>query len=98
MTPLDLPSPQTIGIWLATMNVVAFIAFGIDKACARAGHRRISEATLLTWAMVGGTAGAFAGRAVFRHKTRKQPFSSQLFNIAVLQVAAVVGLAIFLWP
>lgn len=36
-------------------------------------------------AMLGGTGGAYAGRALFRHKTRKQPFSSQLHTIAVLQ-------------
>jgi uncharacterized membrane protein YsdA (DUF1294 family) len=36
--------------------------------------------------MIGGTAGAYAGRAVFRHKTRKQPFSGQLHGIVMLQL------------
>ncbi len=35
--------------------------------------------------------GAYAGRAVVRHKTRKQPFSSHLFQILVLQVLALGG-------
>ncbi len=43
--------------------------------------------------MLGGTPGAYAGRAVFRHKTRKQPFSSELHFIAILQAVALAALA-----
>ena len=43
-------------------------------------------------AFLGGTLGAYAGRAVFRHKTRKAPFNSHLFAIAVLQLLALGGL------
>ena len=41
----------------------------------------------------GGAIGAYAGRAVFRHKTRKQPFSSHLHQTAILHVfaAALAG-------
>jgi uncharacterized membrane protein YsdA (DUF1294 family) len=48
---------------------------------------------LLTWAFLGGTFGAYAGRALFRHKTRKQPFSSYLHQTAILQAfaAALAG-------
>jgi uncharacterized membrane protein YsdA (DUF1294 family) len=49
----------------------------------------VQETTLLLLALLGGTAGAYAGRALFRHKTRKQPFSNDLFAIAVLQAAGV---------
>jgi uncharacterized membrane protein YsdA (DUF1294 family) len=37
----------------------------------------------------GGTIGAYAGRALFRHKTRKQPFSSHLHQTAILHALAV---------
>ena len=43
-------------------------------------------------AFLGGTLGAYAGRSLFRHKTRKQPFNSHLFQIAVLQLLALGGL------
>ena len=66
--------------------------FGIDKAKARAGSWRVAESTLLMLAFVGGTLGAYAGRAVFRHKTRKQPFNSNLFAISVVQVLGLGGL------
>lgn len=81
--------PFWIALYLIAMNFVAFAAFGIDKANAEAGSRRISEAALLQCAFLGGTAGAYAGRAAFRHKTRKQPFSNHLHTILILQLAAI---------
>lgn len=77
---------------LIAINFLAFAAFGIDKMKAKAGTRRIAESTLLMLAFLGGTPGAYAGRAAFRHKTRKQPFSRELHGIAVLQILALGGL------
>ena len=93
--PFDaILSPANLATALIVLNFIAFAAFGLDKAAAEAGRQRISEATLLSWAFIGGTPGAYAGRALFRHKTRKQSFSSALHRIAVLQaiaLAAMVG-------
>ena len=86
----DLFSP--IVATLIAINVIAFAAFGLDKAKARRGQYRIAESTLLLFAFLGGTLGAYAGRSLFRHKTRKQPFNSNLFTIAVLQMLALGGL------
>ena len=77
---------------LIAINLIAFAAFGLDKAKARRGEYRIAESTLLLFAFLGGTLGAYAGRRAFRHKTRKQPFNSNLFAIAVLQMLALGGL------
>lgn len=93
-----LLTPLNIALYLLAINVFAFAAFGIDKAKAQAGVRRTSEANLLTLAAIGGTLGAYAGRRHFRHKTRKQPFSGTLHAIAIVQVAVIVGLAVFLIP
>ena len=84
--------PTNIAAAFIAMNLFAFAAFGLDKAKARRGKYRIAEATLLTLALLGGALGAYAGRRVFRHKTRKQPFNSHLFSIAVLQMLALGGL------
>ena len=76
------------------INFIAFAAFGIDKAKAEAGRWRVAESTLLLFALLGGTLGAYTGRALFRHKTRKQPFGSQLFTIAagqMLTLGALLG-------
>jgi uncharacterized membrane protein YsdA (DUF1294 family) len=70
------------------VNLWTFMLFGLDKIRAEEGTWRVSEGTLLTWAFLGGTIGAYAGRAVFRHKTRKQPFSSHLHQAAILQLFA----------
>ncbi|MFZ9394845.1 MAG: DUF1294 domain-containing protein [Erythrobacter sp.] len=77
--------------YLIAANFIAFAAFGIDKSLAENGGWRVSEAALLGWAFIGGTPGAYAGRKLFRHKTRKQPFSSELHGIAALQLAAILA-------
>ena len=87
-----LLTPTTLTATFIALNLLAFAMFGIDKAKARAGSWRVAEATLLMLAFFGGTLGAYAGRAVFRHKTRKQPFNSHLFTIAVVQVLALGAL------
>ena len=84
-------TPTNIAAALIAINFIAFTAFGVDKAKARRGQYRIAESTLLLFAFLGGTLGAYAGRRAFRHKTRKQPFNSHLFTIAVLQMLALGG-------
>ena len=93
---LSLIAPLFTTINLATaftMNFLTFAAFGIDKLKAEGRHRRVRESTLLWLALLGGSPGAYAGRTMFRHKTRKQPFSSRLHTIAALQVV-VLGLGL----
>ena len=85
---MALLTPENIAFALIAMNFLAFAAFGIDKAKAEAGAWRISEASLLGLALLGGTIGAYAGRKLFRHKTRKQPFSNLLHAVAGVQLAA----------
>lgn len=92
-----LINPANVATALIVVNFLAFAAFGIDKALAEAGERRISEATLLNLAFFGGTPGAYAGRALFRHKTRKQPFSSELHGIAGFQFCACVFAMVYFW-
>lgn len=86
-------TPANIVTALIAVNFCAFAAFGIDKAKAEAGSWRILEGTLLNLALIGGTPGAYAGRALFRHKTRKQPFSARLHTIAVFQIVLAAFVA-----
>ena len=72
----------------ALVNLWTFILFGLDKIRAEEGTWRVSERTLLLWAFLGGSIGAYAGRALFRHKTRKQPFSSHLHQTAFVHLIA----------
>lgn len=81
--------------WVVAVNACTVLRFWPDKARAIAGRRRIPEADLLTLALAGGTPGAFAAQRLFRHKRRKEPFSTRLTFIAAAQVGARVELPFF---
>lgn len=76
---------------LLLVNLWTMLRFYDDKQRAIMGKRRIPEADLLTLALIGGTPGAFAARQLFRHKTRKQPFSTWLMLIAAIQLGLAIG-------
>jgi uncharacterized membrane protein YsdA (DUF1294 family) len=75
-------------LYLLGINAAAFIAFARDKRRAIDGARRIPERVLLQIAAVGGILGSLAAQHVLRHKTRKEPFRTQLWLIAAVQVVA----------
>ena len=77
--------------WLVGWSVPAFALYGIDKRQARSGGWRIPEVLLHGVALIGGVVGAWAGRLVFRHKTRKPVF------LAVLIIASVIWVAVAIW-
>ena len=56
--------------YLLVINILTFAVYGIDKRKAKQGSWRISEATLLMLAVIGGTIGALLGMQVWRHKTK----------------------------
>ncbi len=74
---------------LAAWNIVVFIIYGVDKRKAQKGKWRISEAFLITCAVLMGGLGAFCGMQAFRHKTRHLKFII-LVPVAILINAAVV--------
>jgi uncharacterized membrane protein YsdA (DUF1294 family) len=69
------------------------LRFWQDKRRAQAGERRIPESDLLALAVFGGSPGALLARRLFRHKTRKEPFSTRLQLVCALQLGALAGLA-----
>ena len=72
--------------WLIIVNLIAFILYGVDKSYAKKNHRRIPEKTLLFWAWIGGSIGAFLGMRIFHHKTLKPKF----FVVPVLMVFEII--------
>lgn len=77
---------------IIVVNMMTIALFWWDKAQAIAGGRRVPEARLLGFAMIGGSPGALVARRLFRHKTRKEPFSTHLLLIAVVQLGLGIGL------
>ena len=67
---------EEIICYLLAVNIVTFLLYGIDKYKAKKGKWRISEATLLTMAAIGGSIGAWAGMRLWHHKTMEQASAS----------------------
>lgn len=61
--------------YIIVINIVTFVIFGVDKAKAKNGSSRISEAVFLILSLVGGATGALLGMVMFRHKTNKLLFT-----------------------
>ena len=77
------------GILLA-LNLITFIIYGIDKFKAKKAKWRISEATLILLAVIGGSIGAWLGLQVWRHKTQHKKFFIGIPMILTLQVIATI--------
>jgi uncharacterized membrane protein YsdA (DUF1294 family) len=77
--------------WMTGWSLPAFILYGIDKRQARAGRWRVPEVVLHALALVGGVLGAWAGRAVFRHKTQRPIFLAVLVTATILWAAIALA-------
>ena len=82
--------------YLLAINVAAFLVYGIDKLKAKHAKWRISEATLLLLAGVGGSIGAWLGMKVWHHKTLHMKFRYGVPLIILLQIALIAYLHISL--
>ena len=80
-----------LGYFLA-VNITSFLLYGIDKYKAKKGRWRISEATLLLMAVIGGSIGAWGGMRIWHHKTMHKKFKYGIPVIIIFQVALAVYL------
>ena len=80
--------------YLLAINAVAFIMYGIDKYKAKKAKWRISEATLLLLAVLGGSIGAWMGMKVWHHKTMHKKFKYGIPAILLIQIALMAYLHI----
>lgn len=81
--------PTALAYFVA-VNVVTFVAYGIDKWKAKKGRWRISEATLLFLAVIGGSIGAWMGMSVWHHKTLHKKFRYGIPLIFIAQVGILL--------
>ena len=73
-------------IYLLAINIIGFLAMGIDKFKAKKGYWRIPEATLMTICLIGGGIGTIAGMYTFRHKTKKLKFTVGMPTILIAEI------------
>lgn len=79
----------TSGTFLPTLYTfvvsgITFMLYGYDKMQARNSMWRVKEATLHTFAILGGWPGALAGMHYFQHKTRKTAFLVPFWGVVVV--------------
>ena len=84
---MDVEVMNIILGYLLAINIATFFLYGIDKYKARKRRWRISEATLLLMAVVGGSIGAWTGMRLWHHKTMHKKFKYGIPIIIILQVA-----------
>lgn len=80
--------------YLIGINIATFIVYGIDKHKAKKAKWRISEAKLLTLAVIGGSIGAWSGMKLWHHKTMHKKFRYSVPVILLLQIVLMTYLHI----
>ena len=81
-----------LAYYLLAINAVTLIVYGIDKYKAKKAKWRISEATLLLLAVLGGSIGAWMGMKVWHHKTMHKKFKDGIPAILLIQIALMAYL------
>lgn len=80
---------KIILIYVLAINLITFLAYGIDKLKAKKNMWRIPEATLIWMAVVGGSIGAILGMKVWHHKTLHKKFKYGIPAITIIQIVLI---------
>jgi uncharacterized membrane protein YsdA (DUF1294 family) len=87
-----LPSALALAAVYALASLLTLIVFGVDKARARRGERRVPERTLHLLELCCGWPGALVAMQLFRHKRRKPRYWVVTALIALSHLALLGGL------
>lgn len=91
---LGLINWKYVLIYLLAINIIGFLAMGIDKLKAKKDWWRIPEGTLMMFCLMGGGIGTIAGMYTFRHKTKKLKFTVGMPTILISEIALIIYLFI----
>lgn len=83
---------QLFILYLVLVNIMAFIMYAWDKKKAMKGKYRISEASLLSYSLLGGGIGSYLGMYTCHHKTKKTKFKVLVPLNSVIFILIVVFL------
>lgn len=73
-------------IYILLINILGFLLMYIDKQRAIKNKWRISETSLLSIAIIGGSIGMYLGMNKFRHKTKHNKFKIGIPLIIIFQL------------
>jgi uncharacterized membrane protein YsdA (DUF1294 family)/cold shock CspA family protein len=76
--PIVIIGLYTIG------SIISYITFSSDKSAAQNGQWRISEGTLMFFALIGGWPGALIAQRLLHHKTQKRSFQIGFWIIVII--------------
>ena len=88
---MSLTGWQIYLIWLSAASIITFIFYGYDKFQAIRNGWRVPAKYLHWLALLGGFAGGWLGRFVFRHKTKKGIF------LFILIISTIIHLGLAGW-
>lgn len=80
-----------MSFYLIGINIGTFALFGLDKYFAVNKMWRISEGTLVSAAIFGGSLGALVGQKYFRHKTKS---FKGIFSVLI--IIQIIGTTLYL--
>ena len=78
-------------IYFLIINLIAFLAMGVDKHRAQRQQWRIPEAGLFTLVLAGGWIGGIAGMYVFHPKTKKWYFKWGFPTIMIVEIVLILA-------
>ncbi len=92
--------PKTLLLFLVfhliSVNLVTFIAYGVDKKAARNGEWRIPESNLHTLEFLGGWGGALLGQKFFHHKSKKKSYQTFFWMMMLFETGLIFVILRFL--
>ena len=81
--------------YLAIINVLAFIVYGLDKHYVEGGRKLVPDGGLLALAVAGGSMGAYCGIYIFTHKKKDWKFKYGILLVYALQLVVLIRMGIF---
>ncbi len=84
--------PVSILIAYASLSLITFVAYALDKSAAKWRARRTSEGALLLLGLVGGWPGALIAQQILRHKSKKTSFRSAFWATVLMNCATLAWL------
>lgn len=92
--------PKTLLLFLVfqlvSINLITFIAYGVDKRAAQNGAWRVPESTLHTLEFLGGWGGALFGQKIFHHKSKKKSYQTFFWMMMLFEAGLIFVILKFL--
>ena len=95
ITRSGLTAGKVVLLGLIGLNLFTFLLYGLDKYKSRRRMWRVSESTLLLFALAGGSLGAWMGMHLWHQQPLHRKFRISVPLIIVLQVAAILAVKFY---